>query len=297
MKKFFAQIAAAALCLCGCQSVINEQVESEESSFAGVQSEEESAVVSSSAPESSAAESSVPESSAAESLTPESSAAESVAPESSAAPVGDYAIDITPYIDSINSENLTLVNKQHSVDAGFVPANLADVTYTRTDRDKGKMDATAEKALCAFLEEAYHYGYTDVTVTSAYRSYASQEWYFNYYIEQEMASGKSREQAEAAVLTYSARPGTSEHQTGLCVDMHNLPAADQSFGQTEAGKWLAANAHRFGFILRFPQGKEDITGYTYEPWHFRFVGRSHAEKIYEEGLCLEEYLQRYGTEG
>lgn len=202
----------------------------------------------------------------------------------------EYAIDITPYLESIYSEDLLLVNKQNSIDKNYVPSNLVSVTYTRPDRAKGKMVATAEKALCAFLEEAYHYGYTDVTVTSAYRDYNTQEWYFNYYIENEMKSGKTREQATAAVLTYSARPGTSEHQTGLCVDMHNLASANQSFGNTKAGQWMAANAHRFGFILRFPKGKEDITGYSYEPWHFRFVGIEHASVIYNEGLCLEEYL-------
>ncbi len=208
----------------------------------------------------------------------------------------EYAIDIIPYADAVNSENLLIVNKKYHIEESFVPSNLVDVTYTRKDRDKGKMDKTAEKALCALLEEAYYYGYNDVTVTSAYRSYSSQAWYFNYYIEREMASGKSREQAEAAVLTYSARPGTSEHQTGLCVDMHNLPAANQSFGNTEAGKWLAANAHRFGFIIRYPNGKEDITGYSYEPWHFRFVGIKHSSVMYEEGLCLEEYLEKYYPE-
>lgn len=208
----------------------------------------------------------------------------------------EYAIDITPYLESIYSENLLLVNKQNAVDKSFVPSNLADVTYTRTDRAKGKMDAVAEKALCAFLEEAYHYGYTDVTVTSAYRDYNTQNWYFNYYIENEMKSGITREQATAIVLTYSARPGTSEHQTGLCVDMHNLSEANQSFGNTAAGKWMAANAHRFGFIIRFPKGKEDITGYSYEPWHFRFVGIEHATVIYNEGLCLEEYLAKYYPE-
>lgn len=215
--------------------------------------------------------------------------------EESSALVYEYAIDIDKYLSSINSENLLLVNKQHTVDEGYAPTSVASVTYARYDNTT--MDAVAEKALCAFLAEAYHYGYTDVTVTSAYRSYSSQRWYFNYYIEEEMKTGKSRDEAEAAVLTYSARPGTSEHQTGLCVDMHNLPAANQSFGNTEAGKWLAANAHRFGFILRFPKGKESITGYTYEPWHFRFVGIKHASVIYEQGLCLEEYLEMYYPEG
>ncbi len=210
-------------------------------------------------------------------------------------PVDDYeyAIDITPYLQYITQENLLLVNKQNPVGSTYVTPGMVDVTYMRTDRAKGKMDATAEKALCAFLKEAAYYGYGNVTVTSAYRSYGDQEWWHNYYIQQEMNSGKTEEQAKAAVLRYSAPPGTSEHQTGLGIDMHNLSSANQSFGNTEAGKWLAANAHRFGFILRYAKDKEAITGYMYEPWHFRFVGREHATKIYNEGLCLEEYLAKY----
>ena len=100
----------------------------------------------------------------------------------------------------------------------------------------------------------------------------------------------SRAEAEAKAATVVTYPGSSEHQSGLCVDMHNLSAASQTFGSTPAAKWLASNAHRFGFILRFPQGKDDITGYMWEPWHFRFVGVHYATEIYESGLCFEEYL-------
>ena len=203
----------------------------------------------------------------------------------------DYKIDIEPYMDYIMSENLLLVNKENRIDDSFEPENLVDITYTRTDRAKEKMNATAEMALRALLEEAAANGYKDVTVTSGYRSYAKQSSLYNYYIQNEMNSGKSREDAIAAVNQYSAIPGTSEHHTGLCVDMHNLPAASQTFGNTEAGKWLAANAHHFGFILRYPADKVEITGYMYEPWHFRFVGLKHAYAIYESGMSLEEYVE------
>ena len=75
--------------------------------------------------------------------------------------------------------------------------------------------------------------------------------------------------------------------------MHNLPGADVSFANQEVYKWLRENAWKFGFILRFPEDKTEITGYSFEPWHYRFVGRYHAQKIHEGGLCLEEYLQSY----
>ncbi len=206
----------------------------------------------------------------------------------------EYTIDIEKYWEYINSANLLLVNKENRIDDSFEPEDLVDITYTRSDRDKEKMNRVAEMALRAFLDEAYALGYDDVTVTSGYRSYSKQNWLYNYYIENEMESGKSREEAVAAVNKYSAIPGTSEHHTGLCVDMHNLSSAQQSFGKTEAGKWLAENAHHFGFILRYPADKVDITGYMYEPWHFRFVGREHATAIYLSGMSLEEYVESIG---
>ena len=87
----------------------------------------------------------------------------------------------------------------------------------------------------------------------------------------------------------AAAPGTSEHQTGLCCDMHNLGGADVSFANKEAYTWLIENCYKFGFILRFPEDKVEITGYSFEPWHYRFVGRYHATRMHNLGMCLEEY--------
>jgi D-alanyl-D-alanine carboxypeptidase len=108
-----------------------------------------------------------------------------------------------------------------------------------------------------------------------------------------MDDGMTREQAEEEALRYSARPGTSEHQTGLCLDFMTTQMSDldESFEDTSAFRWLSSNAHKYGFILRYPSNKVDTTGYKYEPWHYRFVGRSAATEIYESGLCLEEYLE------
>ena len=96
------------------------------------------------------------------------------------------------------------------------------------------------------------------------------------------------------VATYSAPPGTSEHQSGLCVDMHNQIDTDSSFNGTPAALWLADNCYRFGFVLRFPEDKQEITGITFESWHFRFVGRDVATEMHELGMCLEEYLEYKG---
>ena len=104
----------------------------------------------------------------------------------------------------------------------------------------------------------------------------------------------TEEEAIAYVKLSSCPPGTSEHQTGLCVDMHNWPSADRDkakdFAASEAGKWLQENCYKFGFVLRFPEDKTDITGILYESWHFRYVGVEVAMDMKDTGLCLEEYL-------
>lgn len=210
----------------------------------------------------------------------------------------EFTTDLSAYEQYMNPENaddyLILVNNTSTLDASYAPGDLVNIVNTRQDgRETQLMRECAEKALEALFIEMYAAGYTDVSVTSGYRAYSTQEYLHNTYIANEMASDPSLtwEQAKAIVLTYSAEPGTSEHQTGLCVDMHNLPSATSAFANEEAYIWLCDNAWKFGFILRFPEGKSEVMGgITYEPWHWRFVGREHARAIYAGGLCLEEYV-------
>ena len=208
-----------------------------------------------------------------------------------------FKSDLSAYEKYMNPEDrdgyLVLVNAKNTVDESYQPKDLTDVKDTRKDgRNMQKMEKTAAMALEAMFIELRAEGFTDVSVTSAYRSYTYQEYLFNMYTDNEMAKDKTltRAQAEAITETYSARPGTSEHQTGLCCDMHNLSSAQTAFAKEDAYKWLRDNAWKFGFIVRFPEGKQHITGISFEPWHYRFVGRYHAKAIYESGLCLEEYL-------
>ena len=124
-----------------------------------------------------------------------------------------------------------------------------------------------------------------LTAFSTYRSFDYQTGLYQRYVDKD---------GEAEADRYSARPGYSEHQTGLAFDIGEQDVtedwASERFGETEAGKWTAANAYRFGFIMRYPDGKEFITGYMYEPWHFRYVGVEIAESIYKNNSTLEEYL-------
>lgn len=198
----------------------------------------------------------------------------------------DFVLDLSSYEEYMNPSDrdafLFIVSKDSPLQSNYVPSNLTGTIFTRSDRETRLLSKYACLALEAFLKEGEANGIKGVTVTSAYRSYDEQ----NELFQQEIQNVGSSEQAAKNVNP----PGVSEHQTGLAVDMHNMPSASTAFGDTKAAKWLADNAHKFGYILRYPANKTYITGISYEPWHFRYVGRYHATKMHELGLCLEEYI-------
>lgn len=145
----------------------------------------------------------------------------------------------------------------------------------------------SKEARTAFQEmaaEAILSGY-DLVAFSTYRSFDYQTQLYERYVTND---------GQEAADRYSARPGYSEHQTGLAFDIgeqhFEQHFARESFGETEAGKWVAANAHKYGFIMRYPNGSEKITGYMYEPWHFRYIGKELAPQVYEANVTLEEFL-------
>lgn len=208
-----------------------------------------------------------------------------------------FVNDLSEYEQYMNPEDrdayLILVNKTNTVSSDYAPENLVSIVNVRNDGRKEQMVECAEKALEALYKEMKSAGYTDVSVMSGYRSYNKQVSLFTTYLQNEMKRNPELSEAEAKeiVLTYSAFPGTSEHHTGLCCDMHNLPSADVSFANKAAYTWLKENCHKFGFIIRYPEDKTEITGYSFEPWHYRFVGRYHATRMYQLGMCLEEYVE------
>lgn len=221
----------------------------------------------------------------------------------------DYVTDVSAYLEYINSKDQSisiLANKQHSIGEDFSPAKLVEIPkkYRRTDRVL-KLDLTAEKALEAMMQDMFALGIDDVRVQSAYRTYAEQQNLFNNYVNSEINKGLSRDEAIANANKYSARPEYSEHRTGLCVDFF-VPSCmlelenygyegsypnDVGFTETNAYPWLLKNCWKYGFILRYPEDKVDITGYSYESWHYRFVGLEVASIIHQTGLCYEEYLE------
>ncbi len=203
--------------------------------------------------------------------------------------MSDYEKYMAPEDDS---EYLVLVSSSSPLDKTYEPGDLTGIANTRQDgRETQRLRLYAAKALEAMFIEMQAAGYGDVTVTSGYRSYDYQSELFESYVNNEISADSTltREAAEAKVALYSSPPGASEHQSGLCADMHNLSSADASFSETEAYAWLRENAWKFGFILRYPENKTDATGITFEPWHWRYVGRDAALEIYGSAICLEEY--------
>lgn len=258
-----------------------------------------------------------PETNVTETTSPETvvtTAPETVPPEL-AAPVPTFKADLSAYEMYMNPTGahrdayLIVVNANNPLAADYVPPNLVGVKSTRQDgqRPTQQLQEYAAKALEALMLEADACGMVrtntpsgyPLSVMSAYRTYAYQGELFNTYVNNEMSSrGISRAEAEKIVATYSNRPGTSEHQAGLCVDMHTLSAANQVFKNEPEAKWLAENCHKFGFILRYPEDKlKETGGIMYEPWHFRYVGRYHATRMKDMGLCLEEYAEYLKNNG
>lgn len=167
-----------------------------------------------------------------------------------------------------------VVNKKRPLQASYVPDDLTAASGTQ-------MRAEAAQALQQLLQESLKNGHPLQTI-SAYRSYEIQAVTYNNYVARDGVA-----QADA----YSARPGYSEHQTGLAVDLGNGTCdLEICFGDTPAGKWLAANAHEHGFIIRYQNGKNEITGYQYEPWHLRYTGKELSKELYTTGQALEEFF-------
>ncbi len=174
---------------------------------------------------------------------------------------------------NLDKGNLVLVNKYYKLTDGYNPSDLVTL-----DSKYGNYSPLRKEAYDAYLKmyEAAESEGLHFYLNCAFRDYQLQTTLYNRY--------KNNDGIKSAD-TYSARPGQSEHQTGLAFDFDNFT----NFEYTKEYAWLQENAYKYGFILRFPKDKEDITGYIYEPWHYRYVGVEHAKKIKKLGLTLEEY--------
>ena len=198
-------------------------------------------------------------------------------------------------INTVEDFNLILTNKTHGLSNTYKPEDL--VTIDRHVEGVGntsthKLRQVAANALNKMLDAVALEG-LEIRMRTGFRSFDYQSSLYNSYVDKD---GKK------AADTYSARPGYSEHQTGLACDLGGKTegfALSYKFGDTPEGQWVAKHAHEYGFIIRFTDGTTDekgkrqpgeITGYVFEPWHVRYVGLDHAQQIHEKGITLEEYL-------
>lgn len=201
------------------------------------------------------------------------------------------SVDTTAASDPYSSA--VLINKQFALPDDYEPKDLVypDVRFTFKEKIEKRM---MRKEAAEALEELFAGAEKDgiyLAGVSAYRSHSTQTALFNRYVEKD---------GEEKAKTYSAVPGHSEHETGLAIDVSGSDgkcAAESCFGDTKEAAWLADHVTEYGFIIRYPEGKEDITGYKYEPWHLRYVGKEIAADIAERGITLEEYYDAVPVSG
>ncbi|MBE6157876.1 MAG: D-alanyl-D-alanine carboxypeptidase family protein [Firmicutes bacterium] len=181
--------------------------------------------------------------------------------------------------ESINLNKPTiLVNKYNYLTENYIPENLEKIN-TKYAKEGMQLVNYAKDAFEEMAKAAEKDGYKIIAMSS-YRSYKYQVNLYNRYKEND---------GQEAADTYSARPGFSEHQTGLATDIYNGKIDFNNFEETEEFTWMQDNAYKYGFILRFPKDKTKQTGYQYESWHYRYVGKEIAKYIHKNNLCLEEY--------
>lgn len=183
---------------------------------------------------------------------------------------------------NMSKGNLTLVNKVYKLPDDYQIEDLKPIPIQFAYQGH-KITEEVLNHYVQMANAAKKEGLT-LIVTSSYRDYDFQKTLYNNYVNKNGKKDADR---------FSARPGHSEHQTGLAIDIVSKNSNFDNFEETMEFSWLLENAHKFGFILRYPEGKEEVTGYMYEPWHYRYVGVEYAKKIYDEGITFDEYYAYY----
>ena len=185
-------------------------------------------------------------------------------------------------VTDVSNFNEMLVNKYHALDKDYVAPDIVKCssTYAYANNELNKEAYEAFKNMADAAREEGHV----ILILSSYRTYESQD---NLWKQRKTAYGIKKADA------YAARAGSSEHETGLAIDVAEYKDVNDEFGKTESFKWLQENAYKYGYILRYPKGKENITGYSYEAWHYRYLGVSLATKVYNEGITYDEYYEFY----
>lgn len=183
----------------------------------------------------------------------------------------------------LSKGNLMIVNKFNYLSEDYEPENITDISLSYS-YSGNRVAGVANDAYIEMAQAAKNDGIV-LLANSTYRTYARQdEVYKDFYYSKGISYADK----------YAARPGHSEHQTGLSIDIFTSGKSTTSdFDQSDAFKWLSSNAHKYGFILRYPEGKEHLTGFNYESWHYRYLGVETATKVYQEGITYDEYYAYY----
>lgn len=188
-------------------------------------------------------------------------------------------------LNSRNDWNLILVNPWNKVPEKF-----------KNELTKLKNGQCVDKRIYPELQDMLNAARAESlapVICSSFRTMEKQQSLFNHQVNKYVARGYSPEQARNEAAKWVAVPGTSEHQTGLAVDIvaTRYQSLDRKQEETAEQQWLMKNCYKYGFILRYPENKSNLTGISYEPWHYRYVGKEAAKQIMEKGICLEEYLK------
>lgn len=204
-----------------------------------------------------------------------------------AEPVAEEYYSMEPAVGETDNWKLTLVNPWHLLPEAY---SIRTVELVNGQ----SVDERCYPDLQAMMDDCRAAGLSPY-ICSSFRTWEKQNRLFENNVMKLMGQGYSEEDARTETARNIAIPGTSEHQLGLAVDIvdKNYQVLDEAQENTAVQKWLMENSWRYGFILRYPTDKSDITGIVYEPWHYRYVGKEVAEVMYNEGICLEEYLEKY----
>jgi D-alanyl-D-alanine carboxypeptidase len=193
------------------------------------------------------------------------------------------------FITDKGDDLLVLINKNIRLPETYEPSDLVSIDgLVDTTREGMMLRKEAAQALKKMTKAAKKDS-TNPVILSAYRSYWTQAATFSMWVG--LAGLDSAE-------TFSARAGHSQHQLGTTIDLTSEKVnlgLTKDLTNTKEGLWMAENAYKYGFVLSYPEGKEGITGYTYEPWHYRYIGSENAKKMIDSGLILEEFLQKFGV--
>ena len=187
----------------------------------------------------------------------------------------------------ISKGNLMLTNKFNSLDASYNEDNMVKVSKLHSYGENQMLTSDTYEAFKAMFNDAKKENLT-LIIYSSFRSYEDQEDVYNLY---------KNSRGEEAADKIAAKPGFSEHQTGLSVDIQTYGSSQKTFEEFDEFKWLQENAYKYGFILRYPKDKEYITGYEYESWHYRFVGKDVAQYIHENNITFDEYYAYFVERG